>query len=121
MYPLIHFFATNVGSSSHPALEFFSVDKTCVTSVYDISVITILCSILLIYDIGLTSLVMSLASFWPIDTKNLLKPFAIAVLSVILVLPMQNSWFVLDLQLSLPIICFRIFQDFDISFLCISS
>ena len=73
MYPLIHFFATNVGSSSHPALEFFSVDMTCVTSVYDISVITILCSILLIYDIGLTSLVMSLASFWPIDTNNLIK------------------------------------------------
>ena len=64
---------------------------------------------------------MSLASFGPIDTKNVLKPFAIAVPSVILVLPMQNAWFVLDLQLSLPIICFRIFQDFDISFLCISS
>ena len=69
------------------------------------SVITILCSILLIDDIGLTSLVMSLASCRPIDTKIvLLKPFANAVLSFVRVLPRQNAWFVLDLQLSLPII-----------------
>ena len=66
-------------------------------------VITILCSILLIYDIGLTSLVVSLTSFLPIDTNKLLKPFSIAAPSVILVLPMQNDWFVLDLQPSLPI------------------
>ena len=59
---------------------------------------------------------MCLSSFCPIDIKKILKPFAIPVPSVILVLPMQNAWFVLDLQLSLPIICFRIFQDFDISF-----
>ena len=59
---------------------------TCVTSLQDMSVRTILCSTLLIYGIGLTSL----ASLWPNDTNNILEPFAIAVLSVILVLPMQN-------------------------------
>ena len=64
---------------------------------------------------------MSLASFWPIDTHKLLKPFAIVMLSVILVLQMQNAWFVLYLQLSLPIIYFRIVQEFDISFVCISN
>ena len=40
---------------------------------------------------------MSMTSFWPIDTHKKFKPFAIAVISVILVLPMRNDLFVLDL------------------------
>ena len=54
IYPSTHFFDTNVGSSSHPALEYFSEDMTCAISVQAMSVITILCSMLLVYDIGLT-------------------------------------------------------------------
>ena len=55
---------------------------TCLTSVHDISVITILCSILLTYDIGFILHIISLANLGPTDTKKLLNPFAIAVLSV---------------------------------------
>ena len=33
MNPRTHLFASIVGSTSHPALELFSVDMTCVTSV----------------------------------------------------------------------------------------
>ena len=64
------FIVTNEGSSSHQSLELFSDDMTCATSVQVMSLITIQCSIVLIYDIGLTSLVMSLASFWPFDTNT---------------------------------------------------
>ena len=66
--PSAYLFAINVGSLSHPALEFLSEDMTCATSVHVMSVIAILCSIQLLYLIGLTSLIISLSKLWPIDT-----------------------------------------------------
>ena len=65
----------------------FSENMTCLTSVHDIFVIQY---IPLTYDIGFIVHIISLASLGPIDTQKLLNPFAIAVLSVTVMLSILN-------------------------------
>ena len=74
--------ATKGGSSSCPALELFNDNITFQTRLLVTSKVAILFTLLSTYNRGFTSLFIFLASRKPIDTKNLLKAFAICKLSV---------------------------------------
>ena len=70
--PVMHFLAIEVGISSHPALEFLSVEMTCATSTQGTLKITIVLQILSTYDNGFLDVIFYV-NRGPIDTKKLLN------------------------------------------------
>ena len=96
---------------------FFKETIICLISVVVGGGIYILCSVISMYDIGLTLHDIVLDSLETIVVKNLLNSLAIILLSVT-VLPLMQKLILRDvLLIPLPIMVLRILQDCAISLL----
>ena len=107
-----HVFNRKAGILYQPGLLFFKEIIICLISVV-VGGIYILCSVISMYDIGLTLHDIVLDSLEPIVVKNLLNSLAIISLSVTVL--MQKLILRDVLLIPLPIMILRILQDCAIS------